>query len=82
PERTAQMLSDYAAHQARHGFAFWAVIERASGELVGDAGLEVTDQGVELGYTLARGRWGRGLATEAGRLCVEAADGPLGLRRL
>ena len=61
--------------------AFWAVIERASGELVGDAGLEVTDQGIELGYTLARNRWGRGLATEAGRLCVEAADGPLGLRR-
>ena len=82
PERSAQMLADYAAHHARHGFAFWAVIERASGELVGDAGLEVTDQGIELGYTLARDRWGRGLATEAGRLCLEAADGPLGLRRL
>ena len=82
PLRTAQMLADYAAHQARHGFAFWAVIERASGELIGDAGLEVTGQGIELGYTLARDRWGRGLATEAGRLCVEAADGPLGLRRL
>jgi ribosomal-protein-alanine N-acetyltransferase len=67
PEQSAQMLSDYAAHQARHGFAFWAVIERESGLLIGDAGLELTAQGVE---------------TEAGRLCVEAADGPLGLRRL
>lgn len=82
PERSGQMLADYAAHQARHGFAFWAVVERGTGELIGDAGLEITEHGVELGYTLARDRWGRGFATEAGRLCVEAADGPLGLRRL
>jgi ribosomal-protein-alanine N-acetyltransferase len=76
------MLAHYAQHQARYGFAFWAVIERGTGELIGDAGLEITAHGVELGYTLARTAWGRGLATEAGRLCVEAADGPLGLRRL
>ena len=82
PEQTARMLAEYADHQARHGFAFWAVIERETGALIGDAGLEVTAQGVELGYTLARNRWGHGFATEAGRLCVAAADGPLGLRRL
>src|SRR5699024_6790645 len=80
--KTAVRLADYAAHQARHGFAFWAVIERGTGRLIGDAGLEVTAHGVELGYTLARHRWGHGFATEAGRLCLEAADGPLGLRRL
>ena len=82
PEQTVIMLADYAAHQARHGFAFWAVIERGTGRLIGDAGLEVTSHGIELGYTVARGRWGRGFATEAGRLCLTAADGPLGLRRL
>lgn len=81
-EQTARMLADYAAHQARHGFGFWAVIERRTGALIGDAGLEITEHGVELGYTLARDRWGQGFATEAGRLCLEAADGPLGLRRL
>ena len=81
-EQTAVMLADYAAHQARHGFAFWAVIERGTGRLIGDAGIEVTAHGVELGYTLARHRWGHGFATEAGRLCLAAADGPLGLRRL
>ena len=81
-EQTAVMLADYAAHQARHGFAFWAVIERASGQLIGDAGLEVTAEGVELGYTLARAWWGQGLATEAAQRCVQAAFGPLGLTRL
>src|SRR5699024_9189555 len=81
-EHATAMIAEYRAHQARQGFAFWAVIEHATGELIGDAGLEVTAHGVELGYTLARSRWGRGLATEAARLCIDAAFGPLGLPRL
>src|SRR5699024_1526703 len=36
-EQTAVMLADYAAHQARHGFAFWAVIERGTGRLTARA---------------------------------------------
>ena len=81
-EDSATMIAAYREHQARHGFAFWAVIERASGQLIGDAGLEVTAEGVELGYTLARAWWGQGLATEAAQRCVQAAFGPLGLTRL
>lgn len=81
-EVSAAMIAGYRAHQARHGYAFWAVIERGTGELIGDAGLEVTEHGVELGYTLARPWWGRGLATEAARLCLRAALGPLELPRL
>lgn len=81
-DQSAQMLADYVAHQDRHGFAFWAVIERRTSRLIGDAGLEVTEHGIELGYTLALDRWGHGFATEAGRLCLDAADGPLGLARL
>ncbi|MGP5304256.1 GNAT family N-acetyltransferase [Brachybacterium alimentarium] len=82
PDTTEQMIADYRRHQREHGFAFWAVIERSTGRLIGDAGLEVTRFGTELGYTLARDAWGRGLATEAAALCVEAAFGPLGLSRL
>ena len=76
------MLAAYTAHQAVHGYSFWAVVERASGALIGDAGLFLS-QGigpdVELGYTLARRSWGRGYATEAARACLDAAFGPLGL---
>ena len=81
-EESARMLAEYRRHQAEHGFAFWAVIDRPTGTLIGDAGLEVTPGGVELGYTLARAWWGQGLATEAARLCVAAAFGPLELPRL
>ncbi len=79
---TEALLASYAAHHAEHGFGFWAVAERATGALVGDAGLERTLRGeVELGYTLARGAWGRGYATEAGELCLAEAR-ELGLREL
>ena len=79
---TERLLAAYAAHQAEHGFGFWAVEERATGALVGDAGLERTPSGeVELGYTLARAAWGRGYATEAGELCLAEAR-ELGLGEL
>ncbi len=82
---TEAMLREYIAHQRRHGFSFWAVVERASGALVGDAGLYRPDgggPGAELGYTLRKASWGRGYATEAARACVDAAFGPLGLEEL
>lgn len=81
-DRTAAMIAGYRQHQAEHGFAFWAVLDAADGTVIGDAGLEITSHGVELGYTLGRAHWGRGLATEAAGLCVEAAFGPLDLPRL
>lgn len=82
PRTTAQMITDYRRHQHENGFAFWAMIDRATGGLIGDAGLEITRFGTELGYTLARAAWGRGLATEAAQLCVDAAFGPLDIPRL
>jgi ribosomal-protein-alanine N-acetyltransferase len=79
---TRGMLAAYAAHQASHGFSFWAVVERASGALIGDAGLFLS-QGVgpevEIGYTFARTHWGHGYATEAARACLGVAFGTLGL---
>ncbi|MGO2584263.1 MAG: GNAT family N-acetyltransferase [Brachybacterium tyrofermentans] len=82
PATTTQMITDYRRHQGERGFAFRAVIDRGTGGLIGDAGLEVTRFGTELGYTLARDAWGRGLATEAAQLCVDAAFGPLDISRL
>jgi ribosomal-protein-alanine N-acetyltransferase len=70
------MLRDYAEHQARNGWSFWAVHERARGELIGDAGLwplEGHGPEVELGYTLGRAWWGRGYATEAAHAALDIA---------
>jgi RimJ/RimL family protein N-acetyltransferase len=77
---TERLLHDYEVHQHMHGFSFWAVIERASGELIGDAGLYRTPAGeVELGYTLGLPWWGRGYATEAAGAWIEAAFSTLGI---
>ncbi|MFW5416560.1 GNAT family N-acetyltransferase [Nocardiopsis sp. CNT-189] len=78
----AEMVAGYIRHQEEHGYAFWAVEDAATGAVIGDAGFEAREAGAEFGYTLARAWWGRGLATEAGRLCVAAAFGELGLPRL
>jgi RimJ/RimL family protein N-acetyltransferase len=80
---TERLLQDYDAHQRRHGYSFWAVIERASGRLIGDAGLYRTPSGeVELGYTLGERWWGRGYATEAAWRWVTVAFEELGITEI
>lgn len=71
---TASMVRQYMAHQQAYGYGFWAVIDRTSGAVIGDAGLAQTIHGeVEMGYTLGRSWWGAGRGTEAAGLCVTAA---------
>src|SRR4051812_31068419 len=77
---TSRLLHDYMTHQRAWGYSFWAVVERASGTLIGDAGLYRTPLGeVELGYTLGQAWWGRGYATEAAGAWLEAAFSRLGI---
>ena len=64
----SQWVISYFMHHAElHGFGVWAVEEKASGALIGHAGLEHIPgaQEVEIAYTLAKAYWGRGFATEA-----------------
>src|SRR5919198_897133 len=53
--------------QAARGFSSWAVVERETSQVIGDAGFGVFEGtgDIELGYTFARGYWGHGYATEA-----------------
>ena len=79
---TRALVRAYMDHQRRHGFAFWAVEDRATATVIGDAGLALSagvGPEVELGYTLAQAWWGRGLGTEAAGACVGAAFDGLGL---
>jgi [ribosomal protein S5]-alanine N-acetyltransferase len=73
---TRRALEIHIAEAAASRPAFWAVIDRASGELIGDAGLGLVEGGggeLGLGYTLGRAWWGRGYATEAARACLRYA---------
>jgi RimJ/RimL family protein N-acetyltransferase len=74
-EKSWARLSEKISHQARHGFSKWAVVEKASETVIGECGLHYLEGGpdIELGYRFARARWGRGLAAEAARACLDWA---------
>lgn len=71
-EGSLARLQAFIDHQERYGFSKWAVIEKASRQLIGDCGLQYLDGGpdIELGFHLARAHWGHGYATEAARACL------------
>jgi RimJ/RimL family protein N-acetyltransferase len=62
---TAGALGTHIVMGARDGFAFWAVDELATGELVGEVGFGRLGDEVEMGWTFRRDRWRRGYAYEA-----------------
>jgi len=68
------LLERYADAHQRQGFSSWAVIDQKTGHVIGDAGFGIFEPTgeVELGYTLARDRWGQGYATEVARACLAA----------
>jgi [ribosomal protein S5]-alanine N-acetyltransferase len=83
-EGTRVLLEQYARAQRTRGYSTWAVVEKASGRTVGDAGFEVyrpTGE-PELGYTLAAEVWSHGFGSEAARACVDAAFAHLAVRRI
>jgi ribosomal-protein-alanine N-acetyltransferase len=85
PAQTQTTIERYIDLQQLNGYSFWAVLERETGDIVGEAGLKPFEGGgldVELGYAFGAAYWGRGYATEAGRAIVCEAFGPLDLKRL
>ena len=83
-EQTAARIAHYQHHQSEHGFSKWIIMERASDQPIGDAGLLLlTDYGwIDFGFRLAQPFWGKGRATEAASAWVERAFGELKLNRL
>jgi RimJ/RimL family protein N-acetyltransferase len=80
---TAMLVRTYAQRARINDWTFWAVIERSTGALIGDAGVWPSGRGeAELGYTLARRAWGKGYATEATHAVVDLAFGAFGIDEL
>jgi ribosomal-protein-alanine N-acetyltransferase len=77
-------LQRAAAAQESHGVSLWAVVEKASGEVIGACGFHFVADGpeLELAYHFKRTHWGRGFATEAARVCVGHAAKALAATRI
>jgi ribosomal-protein-alanine N-acetyltransferase len=54
------------------GFGHWALLERSDGQLIGSCGLGAVpdSRDLELGFTIAPSRWGRGYASEIALACA------------
>ncbi len=70
----------------KDGYGLWAMILKASGELIGDCGLVLQEvdgaNEIEIGYHVRRDHWGQGLATEAARACRDFGFAKLPVDRL
>jgi RimJ/RimL family protein N-acetyltransferase len=74
---------------ARDGFGFMMMIEKASGEMVGHAGVKRVDNPLapnvgdhEIGWLVREDRWRRGYAHETMRAVIDWAFGPVGAPHL
>jgi len=87
-EQTAGFLVRMIEHYDSDGFGIEAVIDRATGAMIGWAGLAVPHflpevlPAVEVGWRLARACWGSGLATEIGGAAVDWGFTEGGLERI
>ena len=70
-----RMARRHARHWDEHGFGYW--LFREDGRLVGRGGLQRTlvekDEEVEVGWAVRADLWGRGHATEIGRIALAHA---------
>jgi RimJ/RimL family protein N-acetyltransferase len=85
-EMVEAWVAGQRARYARDGFGLWAMVLKATGEVIGDCGLMVQEvdgvREVEVGYHVCRDQQNQGLATEAARACMEYGFNRLGLTRL
>lgn len=85
---TEDEIDEYFARQARqlteHDVCMGAVIEKASGNIIGISGAQPlgTTGDLEIGWIFASSTWGRGYATEAGSAAMAHVLGTLGRPRV
>lgn len=84
PERAQEFLDGIPKRFAAGRSIVWAITLREGGALVGAVGLELVraHHRAELGYWIAKSRWGQGIATEAARAAVQHGFTALGLHRI
>ena len=75
PEEVRQWIERQQERYAKDGFGLWALIEKTSGQLIGDCGITLQDwngrEVPEIGYHLRRDRWHQGFTIEAASACRE-----------
>jgi RimJ/RimL family protein N-acetyltransferase len=71
-EKIRHFVERQVSLYAERGFCRWRLLDRANGEFIGFCGVGFWGENLlpEIGWWLAPGHWGRGLATEAARCAL------------
>ena len=84
--RAEEFLADVPTRFEAGRGVVWAIAERGAADdtLIGAVGLNLTraHRRAELGYWVAKSRWGQGIATEASRAVIAYGFDALGLHRI
>ncbi|MFN2484570.1 MAG: GNAT family N-acetyltransferase [Candidatus Limnocylindria bacterium] len=84
-EETRGWMAAKMDQHTRDGISLWSVVERATGRVIGDCGLQYEDDehsDVALGFRFNRALWGRGYGREATAACLTAGFEQLGVGRI
>ena len=80
-EEVDEWLERQLARHRQYGYGLWAVVLKATGEMIGQCGLTLQQwngrEMLEAGYLFQRSHWHQGYATEAARACMDYAFGTL-----
>jgi ribosomal-protein-alanine N-acetyltransferase len=84
PKALAKRIKFYMSCYDSHGFGSCAMLWRDTGEMIGSAGLQpLEDTGeIEVGYSMIKEFWGRGIGTEAARAWLDHGFTTFGLDRI
>jgi RimJ/RimL family protein N-acetyltransferase len=84
--KTQEYLDRNLAHWDEFGFGLWILRDRARGEMIGRGLLRHLDvegqDDIETGYAFYPAWWGKGLATEIARKCLELGFATLKLESI
>ena len=81
-EEVDEWLERQLARYRQYGYGLWAVVLKATGEMIGQCGVTRQlwngEEMLEVGYLFRHSHWHQGYATEAARACMEYAFNILG----
>lgn len=87
-ERTLDFIERQRTQQQERGYCYFAAEHREDQRLIGFIGISFQDYeapytpAVDIGWRLDPEYWGKGLATEGARACLDFAFGELGLEEI
>lgn len=84
PEALAKRIRFYISCYDTHGFGMCAMLWKPTGQMIGSAGLQPLDgtDEIEIGYSMVKEYWGRGIGTEAARAWIDHGFRNHGLERI